>query len=87
MKSTQLEGKMPRLDDAKRGLPSKIALSKGMAEGGDRGSPSAKIRVAGTDQFEAANCVTAAANGVTAATNSCMKLTSVTTGFLMKPQF
>ena len=37
--------------------------------GPHRGPPSAKKTVAGTDQFEAANGVTAAANGVTAATN------------------
>ena len=37
--------------------------------GHPRGPPSAKKRVAGTDQFEAANGVTAATNGVTAATS------------------
>ena len=55
---------------------------------GPRGPPSAKKRVAGTDQFEAANGVTAAANGVTAAANGVTAATAAAAtgiGFPMKP--
>ena len=53
-----------------------------------RGPPSAKKRVAGTDQFEAANGVTAATNGVTAATNSITAAASgVTAAAVMSIQY
>ena len=53
-----------------------------------RGPPSAKKTVAGTDQFEAANGVTAAANGVTAATNGITAAASgVTAAAVMSIQY
>ena len=53
-----------------------------------RGPPSAKKTVAGTDQFEAANGVTASANGVTAATNGVTAAASgVTVSAVMSIQY